>query len=664
MLETTSRRLLFDALRPPPGYTMDRAIGTTFSLDLFALLTAPLAFTFFEWAEEGGPQQAHPLALLEALRRYAGRISLFCQAGQIAIPKTQRLLYGYLEESVVEVTAPHEAGVFHPKIWLLRYVASGSVPHYRLLCLSRNLTFDRSWDTALVLDGQFFPSPDSEQREQFHRRNQPLREFLAALPALATRTPAERIQQDIAQLCQDLDHVDFVPPEGFSDLTFWPLGIREKMPLPFDVRMDQLLIIAPFLHDRLLKYLTDRAKTSVLVSRAEELAKCSRANLEHFEEVYALSPDADIEVSEATGQNILSGLHAKVYVADDGWNAHLWTGSANATVAAFTQNVEFLIELQGKKSRCGVDQILGRNSGQNGLLSLLLPYEIPVSPRPEHPVEALLDRLTHQLCNALAKARLIADVVTAQEEDSTPAYRITLLSADDGEQQQEALRRLADAYEALQQTTVESFVCWPVSRTDRDAVAFTIDGVQGAATPTYATFDPLSAEALTSFFAFRLTLRVDRPQRTFRRTCSFVLNLPLRNAPPDRQQRLLRSLLVNRQEVLRFLRLLLAGEGADVSHLLEMSVRENDPESVTDSAAAGFPLEFPLLEALIRALHEAPEKLDDVQRLVTDLAGGPGGVELLPEGFEAIWEPIRAMREELARREASGTKPSKKVTRT
>ena len=48
MLEPRDRLLLFEALKPPEGFHFDQGIGTTYSLDLLALLTAPLAFTWFE----------------------------------------------------------------------------------------------------------------------------------------------------------------------------------------------------------------------------------------------------------------------------------------------------------------------------------------------------------------------------------------------------------------------------------------------------------------------------------------------------------------------------------------------------------------------------------------------------------------------------------------
>jgi phosphatidylserine/phosphatidylglycerophosphate/cardiolipin synthase-like enzyme len=38
---------------------------------------------------------------------------------------------------------------------------------------------------------------------------------------------------------------------------------------------------------------------------------------------------------ELTPSVQLHGLHAKLFVSDDGWYSHVWTGSPNATTAAF-----------------------------------------------------------------------------------------------------------------------------------------------------------------------------------------------------------------------------------------------------------------------------------------------------------------------------------------
>ena len=77
MLTPRSRRLLFEALRPPAGHSLSRAIGTSYTLDLMALLTAPLAFTFFD--HDDGRPIADPLALLQAVRSNADRIHINCK---------------------------------------------------------------------------------------------------------------------------------------------------------------------------------------------------------------------------------------------------------------------------------------------------------------------------------------------------------------------------------------------------------------------------------------------------------------------------------------------------------------------------------------------------------------------------------------------------------
>lgn len=65
MLEPTDRRLLFELLRPPPGHQLSCAIGTTYSLDLLALLVTPLAFTLFDWETKEGRLVAENLASLD-----------------------------------------------------------------------------------------------------------------------------------------------------------------------------------------------------------------------------------------------------------------------------------------------------------------------------------------------------------------------------------------------------------------------------------------------------------------------------------------------------------------------------------------------------------------------------------------------------------------------
>ena len=71
-------------LRPPDGMTLDEGIGTTYSLDLTALLVAPLAFTLFDAEDDDGRIRLQSLEVLEGLRRYAGKraATVFARPGK------------------------------------------------------------------------------------------------------------------------------------------------------------------------------------------------------------------------------------------------------------------------------------------------------------------------------------------------------------------------------------------------------------------------------------------------------------------------------------------------------------------------------------------------------------------------------------------------------
>jgi hypothetical protein len=102
MLEPGDRLLLFEALRPPEGFRFDQGICTTYSLDLLALLTAPLAFTWFEQGDEDQRAGVDSLEIIESLRRHADQLTIFCQAGRIALPKTFYPQLAFVEDSIIE----------------------------------------------------------------------------------------------------------------------------------------------------------------------------------------------------------------------------------------------------------------------------------------------------------------------------------------------------------------------------------------------------------------------------------------------------------------------------------------------------------------------------------------------------------------------------------
>ena len=209
MLAPDSRALLLDALRPPPGHSLDRAVATTYTLDLETALMVPLAFAGFRFDEE-----QDPIEVMEALREMGGRVDIFCQAGAIAAGRWPSDLMALLENVVREVGRPRPGHIFHPKVWVLRFLDRSQEPSYRLLVLSRNLTADRSWDTILWLDGrpQDLPVPG----------NAPLAQFVAALPGLTrTRLPLDR-RAALTALAGELERVRWDLPPGVREVRFHP----------------------------------------------------------------------------------------------------------------------------------------------------------------------------------------------------------------------------------------------------------------------------------------------------------------------------------------------------------------------------------------------------------------------------------------------------------
>lgn len=137
-------------LAPPEGYETVFAAGTTYSLDLDALTGVSLALGLSETMD--GSMQDNPVCLLEALRKTADKVALFCEGGQIKAPAKATPLYILLEKMVFEVNLANKKS-FHPKVWIVKYGNARSEAIFRFVVLSRNLTFDRSWDVAFSMDG-------------------------------------------------------------------------------------------------------------------------------------------------------------------------------------------------------------------------------------------------------------------------------------------------------------------------------------------------------------------------------------------------------------------------------------------------------------------------------------------------------------------------------
>jgi hypothetical protein len=145
-------------------------------------------------------------------------------------------------------------------------------------------------------------------------------------------------------------------------------------------------------------------------------------------------------------------------------------------------------------------------------------------------------------------------------------------------------------------------------------------------------FSRLSYAGLTPLLAFCVTAQVGET----RDESVFVMNLPLHGAPADRQDRVLRSLIENRDQLLRYILFLLASgdETAASSGDLRRLLRSGE-----DTDHTGSPHPY-LLETMLRALHREPAQLERVASLLDVLRKAPGSSELLSNDFQKVWNPI------------------------
>jgi hypothetical protein len=182
-------------LIPPKEYELQRAIGTTYSLDLEALMILPVAL-FYAQPLDGDLTDLR-FDMLDAITKAADKITIYCQKAHIKIPNKFHYLIAYWEKGIKEIQMPDYNQSFHPKVWVVRYVHPTFPPVYRILVTSRNLTFARDWDVAFSSDGTV--------GEEAVKRNFPLINFLQSLESQGEMALPADFYEDLSRVRFDKD---------------------------------------------------------------------------------------------------------------------------------------------------------------------------------------------------------------------------------------------------------------------------------------------------------------------------------------------------------------------------------------------------------------------------------------------------------------------------
>ena len=591
------RTLYTRALTPPPGCRFDCAVALTYSLNLDTLLAVPLHLLLHAGDRPDSELLADPVALLYGLRQTTGRITIFHQRGGIHPPRRSNVLYSLLEDSL-HAAAPR-GGIFHPKVWVLRFVPAddgnadgGAGRLIRLAVMSRNLTGDHSWDVSVMAQGR--PRGDTVAE------NAELATLFRALPDMSPTLPEDRAGQ-IDSLAGDVERTVWELPGQVDEFRLHAIGpdLKEWRP----PRSRRLVVMSPFCTPNALLEMARRSDSPpTLVSRQEELVRLhlqAPAAMERFERCLVLS------------ELLNKSLHAKVYLCEVDGRTRLFVGSINATHHG-SGGVEVMAELAGRPEALGTAETL---LGDDGLGALLEDFVPPDGPGPD-PALDRNKRILEDACGAVAAADLRL-VCRREDGDGGDRWRLRLRSASP-----------IDLPSDLQ------VAVWPITLLRTRAA----DG-RPLLNGGDIDFAPMDIAQVTRFVAFRIGLRKKDPEVAPE---VFVLCVPADGLPVRERNDEIDVRIVSQRSFRRYILFLLGAfdpydKGAP---------HDNDRtiNGASGAGAGGF-ASLPLLEEMTRAYCRDPARLDTVRRLIqhlreSDLAGDAD--RILTDEFIQLWDTFEA----------------------
>ena len=351
--------LLYGDLLASPGYDVDFAVGTTYSLDLKAMLIVPYSLGAFGDLSNG--IKSSPLFLLESIRRSSDKFALFCHRGGIHSPKELQSFYSLLEDSIFEVVNKESPlSNFHPKMWLIKEVnhENKNDKQLKVIILSKNMDFDNNIDVVVSLTGKI-----DMTRNRKNYRHTSLSDFVLTLSDyIYLKGDKNRAykKQKVEEMADDLLHVSrfevdenrFEPDEYEFIPFFQGENLNDRVVYPDSFQGQSMMVISPFIDEKTISDLNSRVGKNgrnVLVTRYGYVSP-------NIFDYYNRENGAVYIVNDQMINNeyVPIDLHAKTYFVSWPKNEsgyYIYLGSANATYSAFHKNTELLVRLKLKNGQ-------------------------------------------------------------------------------------------------------------------------------------------------------------------------------------------------------------------------------------------------------------------------------------------------------------------------
>jgi len=591
MIDYKNNRLDYgELLHPPQGYELSMAVATTYSLDLFALMSIPVAL-FYKKNLDGEVKETR-LDILNAIQKTSDAVKVYCQKGKIGVPKSYNKIVAFIEDCIAEVLPDEKHVSFHPKIWIIRYQGKDKNPVYRVIVLSRNLTFDRSWDLAFFLEGK--------TGNKKNIKNESLADYLEYL-----RKKSDFKDSD--KFINDLLNTDFKIDTPFFDFNFCPSGFsNRKAPLPVNTK--DLLIVSPFIQqDALNQFKKSGYGKKFLFSRKEELDKLPVHSLDDFD-VYSFShrivEGELVEDEGALTEPLSQNLHAKLYILSDQEKSSWYLGSANCTNSGFEKNQEFLIQLiseNPKASAKEIKKLLLNPSGKEEQEEYFVPYTRETK-TVDQTNEIDFSEPVYMLLHAIEKEKALK-ASWAPNKNESKLYDIHLHI--------KPLKILSDKRFRI------SLKIYGRGELQR------IDPINGN------KFERISLPNLSPFVHWSIE-HIDSGEKH-----EFITKIDI-DLPEGRKDAIFQNIIENKERFFKFIRFLL---GEDLEEFDPDDGKENETGDVQEK----YDLEnrdAAVLEELLLAASRHPSKIKDIDKIIKRLDTGDIDSPI-PEDFKEFWSVFK-----------------------
>lgn len=592
--------LLYNEIVATPGYVLDFAVGTTYSLDAEVFLA--LALSFGRLGEINSRDFDNPLRLLEGIRKVSSRVALFCNRGGFKVPPRTNPLFAMLDSCVFEVADERrhrELANFHPKVWLIRErrVDNDRDRQLKLIVLSRNLTTDTSLDVALSMTAPLGRTAPADVRA----KHAPLKEWLSRLAGFASAAK----RRDILRLAADIDKAAlFGLDDRFCDYDFAPLHFGENLngSLNLDAVMTgkKTIVVSPFIAPETLDALNRAAKNSrVLITRLESLSDDIMRRYADSDGAEVWVPTALMSANDIAPMN----LHAKMYYMENPPSqpagSYLWLGSANATPNGFHRNSEFLVCLHYRRSINLFDKFKAEFCNPDKQMFervVALPEGASAQTEPDRLSVALRSRL-------ICRNNLSAEVVSHDDG----SCEVVLTS-----------RRKCDSFAQITFAPLQAPHC--IAEWD-----FETRG---------CVMTPLAALQLSEFYILTATDSADTSQ-----TVSMVIKIPTSGIPRDRDDLIFQHYISSPDKFIDYMAMIVSDTPQEMLSLMC---------AAADSAAAGGSVDArparasAMYESLLRIAATDPARLNDISDFIGRLDSA-----VIPDSFSGMYSQFRRALKEL-----------------